>query len=75
MNMRLISLSMNDMVTVMTLPLKIHGLLLMFTINQKRKLCKKIEIGQKRNGTEKKEAAGLSQAVQISGGKIFGISP
>ena len=40
MNMRLISLSMNDMITIMTLLVKLHGLLLMSTIIKKRKQYK-----------------------------------
>ena len=40
MNMRLISLSMNDMIAIMTLLVKLHGLLLMSTIIKKRKQCK-----------------------------------
>ena len=40
MNMRLISLSMNDMIAIMTLLVKLHGLLLMSTIIKKRKQYK-----------------------------------
>ena len=40
MNMRLISLSMNDVIAIMTLLLKLHGLLLMSTIIKKRKQYK-----------------------------------
>ena len=69
---RLLFFSMNDLVTIMALLLKLHGLLLMFTFNQKWKQEKNVSLLllNQRKAIQKlrlaKKAAGLSQDVEIS---------
>ena len=64
--------SMNDLVTIMALLLKLHGLLLMSTFNQKWKQEKNVSLLllNQRKAIQKlrlaKKAAGLSQDVEIS---------
>ena len=69
---RLLFFSMNDLVTIMALLLKLHGLLLMSTFNQKWKQEKNVSLLllNQRKAIQKlrlaKKAAGLSQDVEIS---------